>query len=103
MQPQPNQLNEQTEAIGTLHSHQHGPKFEGDGSISSDEGEANSEDEVKNLTYLCSQRSICHPGHAALYQLSNLNLSIPQLLQHLPLLHPLQAPSSGGTYDSHCE
>jgi len=54
MQPQPNQLNEQTEAIGTLHSHQRGPEFEGDGGISSDEGEANSEDEAKNLTYLCS-------------------------------------------------
>lgn len=34
----------QTEGIGTLRSHQHGPEFEDDGGISSDEGD-NSEDE----------------------------------------------------------
>src|ERR1700691_3559892 len=40
-----NQLDEQTEGIDTFRSHQHGPEFEDDGGISSDEGEANSEDE----------------------------------------------------------
>ena len=35
-----NKLDEQTEGIDTFRSHQHGPEFEDDGGISSDEAEA---------------------------------------------------------------